>query len=116
MGAFDLGGPPTGTTFAIYHVSAFTFQRATRDQNSAGELVLSFTDALSVTGELIPAVGAILRATYGTVNQVDATLYLEGNVDVRVADRVTVSATLIEVVNVRHYGVDATEAWLKYVR
>ena len=101
-----------GTTVAL------TFDRPTRSQDSAGEIVLSFASAVTVTGDLQPLAGAASRYQRykpGTLDPVDYDFIVLGNADVRVADRTTVSAQALEVTAVDHWGTQHTEAWLMYV-
>ncbi len=91
------------------------FQRATREQNSAGELALSFAVVGTFLGELQPVGGAYVRMIHGTVVQIDATFYVMGNPDAQVGDRCTVSNAQMEIVSTQQYGLEHCEISLKQI-
>jgi len=97
-------------------VTALTFQRATREQNSAGELVLSFANLDQIRVDLFPSGRGVLRDVHGELNQVDYVIVGTGNLDLSEKDRTTISGALVEVIGVDHWGLETTEADLKYVR
>jgi len=95
-----------------------TFERPTRSQNSAGEVVLSFASAVTLTGDLQPYEGAASyykRHKPGTLDPVDYGFTVLANADVRPGDRTTISAQAVEIAAVDHWGTLHTEVWLMYV-
>jgi len=111
---FESPTDPTRTTLV--------FVRKTLEQNSAGELIMSWASALTVRGDLEPHGGKLVRYMHGELNEVDFTFSVRGLVDIRVTDRTfltqnsQVSASLLEVADVSIYGSEHTEAMLQWVR
>ena len=114
---------PFGTTFVTPTTTTLTFERKTESVNSAGELMLAFASALTVTLDLQPKGGGYPRFLAGTMEEINFTGIVFAAVDVRVADRALVpdvteatSGAYVEVVNVQHFGTVQTELNLKWVR
>ena len=91
------------------------FQRAAREQNSAGELMLSFAAVGTFLGELQPFGGNYVRMIHGTVVQIDAVFIVMGNPDMQVGDRCTVSNAQMEIVSTQVYGTEQCEASLRQI-
>jgi hypothetical protein len=96
--------------------TTLVFSRATRGQNSAGEILLSFASAVTVAVDLQPEGGTYPRYLQGTLDQVNYTAIGFGNLDVRTGDRTTISGAAVEVINVQHWGLEQTELALSIVR
>lgn len=92
-----------------------SFQRATKDQNSAGELLLSFAAIGTFLGELQPFGGGYVRALHGTVVQIDALFIVTGNPAVQEGDRCTVSQAQMEIASTQQYGQEHCEISLRHV-
>ena len=115
MGLFDICESQflcstTGTRTTL------VFSRASREQNSAGEIVLSFASNLSLTGDLQPEGGTYPRFLPGTLRAVNYTFVYLGNPDLEEGDRTRVSAALLEITNVLRLGIEQAEVSLSYVR
>ena len=91
------------------------FQRSTKEQNSAGELMLSFATVGTFLGELQPFGGNYIRMIHGTVVQIDAVFIVMGNPDMQVGDRCTVSNAQMEIVSTQVYGTEHAEISLKHI-
>src|ERR671922_2341982 len=110
MGTFAVCQAPLQCTGAS---TTLTFMRATRDQDSAAQVVLSFASALRVGVELQPEPGMYPRFLQGTLTEVNFTAYAFGGPDVRVGDRTTISGAEVEVVNVMAFPDAQTEVALR---
>ena len=115
--AFALTAPPASGDI---YVTALSFVRATRSQDSAGGMTLTFDTVLPndvFTGELIPQRSRYIRTVHGTIEQVSWEFYLVCNADLRVGDRTSsISSFLVEVAGIRHFGTEYTQVDLSYVR
>lgn len=96
--------------------TTLVFSRATREQNSAGEIVLSFASNVSLTVDLQAEGGAFPRYMAGTLRQVNYAAIVLGNPDIVEGDRTTVCSTQLEVVNVLRLGTEYAEMALAHVR
>lgn len=96
-------------------VVTLAFQRATRDQTAAGELVLSFADVGTFLGELQPVPTGTARLIHGIVHEVAYRFFVDGNPDVQDGDRCTISAAQLEIVTTSRYGVEHAEIELKHM-
>ncbi len=115
MGLFDICESQllcssTGTQTTL------VFSRTSREQNSAGEIVLSFASNLSLTVDLQAEGGTFPRYLAGTLRVINYTAIHLGNPDVIEGDRVTVCSTQLEVVNVLRLGTEYAELALAHVR
>jgi hypothetical protein len=113
MGTFAVCQAPLQCTGASTTV---TFLRASASQNSAGEILLSYSSAVSLGVELQPEGGGYPRFLQGTVTEVNFTAYAYGGPDVRVGDRAVISGANVEVINVQYYPDAQTELALRWVR
>lgn len=94
---------------------SLVFQRATRDQTSAGELVLSFANVATFSIDLQPMPAGTTRLIHGVVHEVAYRMFLYNNPDIRDGDRCTISAQQLEIITTARYGVEHVEADLKYI-
>lgn len=85
------------------------------DQNSAGEVVLSFASIGTFTGDYQAQGGTYPRLMHGTVVQVDALFFVMGNPDLRVADRCTVSGARLEIISTQQFGFEHCEISLRHL-
>ena len=92
-----------------------TFQRATRSQTTAGEVVLSYATPRSLLVSLQPKPAGYVRLLHGIVQEVAYVAFYEGNAAVVEGDRATLSSAQVEVVSVLHYGMEHTEIEFKHV-
>ena len=92
-----------------------SFQRSTKEQNSAGELLLSFAAVGSVLGELQPRPAGVVRVIHGVVLEVAYTFFVQGAPDIRELDRTTVDGAQLEVVTAAAWGEEHMEVDLKHL-
>jgi hypothetical protein len=85
------------------------------DQNSAGEVEMSYASIGIFAGDLQPQGGNYLRLIHGTVQQVDYLFFVMGNPDLRVGDRATISSARVEIVNTQQFGFEHCEVSLKHM-
>ena len=110
--------------FASPTATSLVFFRKTTTQNSAGELLLSFASALTVSLDLQPRPGNYVRLIQGAFVAVHYTGFVANGVpDVRVSDRATIadvtggtSGAHVEVVSVQRWGSLQSEIDLAWVR
>lgn len=92
-----------------------TFQRATRSQTSAGEIVLSYTTVGNFLGELQPQPAGITRAIHGIVLEVAYKFFVQGTPDIQELDRTTIAGDQVEVVTASQWGKEHMEIDLRYM-
>lgn len=95
--------------------TSLAFHRATITQTSAGDTVQSFALFGPFVGDLQPEEAGLVRMAHGQVFKVDYHFYVQGNPDIRTADRCEVSGERLEVVSVRRYGTEHAEIDLLYM-
>lgn len=115
MGLFDICESQflcstTGTRTTL------VFSRASREQDSAGQIVLSFASNVSLTGDLQPEGGTYPRFLPGTLKAINYTFTFLGNPDAEEGDRTRVSGALLEITNVQRFGTEQADVSLSYVR
>ena len=84
-------------------------------QNSAGELVLSYTSIGPFLVDIQPKQMSFPRYQEGNVVQIDYLGIVSNNVDIRIGDRCYLSSVQLEVVASMHYGYEHTELELKQI-
>src|ERR1700675_1163952 len=92
-----------------------SFQRSTKEQNSAGELLLSFSAVGSVLGELQPQPAGVTRVIHGVVLEVAYRFFVQGVPDIRELDRTTIDGAQLEVVTAAQWGQEHMEIDLKHL-
>jgi hypothetical protein len=95
-----------------------SFSRISTSQNSAGEIIASFTGSVGATllGDLQPIPrDEYVRLQGGTIAEADFLFLVEGNPDVNVGDRATISATRVEAIEVDRWGKHHAEIFLRYM-
>lgn len=100
---------------------SLTFYRKENTQNSAGELIEDWVSVLTISGDLVPQGGNLVRYLHGELTEVPFLFIVHGTVDVRPSDRTYIpqpytSAILVEAGNVNFFGVIQTEVDLRWVR
>ena len=117
MALFD--ATPMSCLFAVQASPtsvSLMFARASHSLNSIGEISLFYTSALSTQVDLQPGGGSFLRMVQGQIEATNYTGIIMGYVALQDGDRTSVYSSLLEVVNVGHYGTRQTEIGLKVVR
>jgi hypothetical protein len=119
-GLFNCEAVPGGV-FEACTATGFTqtlsFDKATRDQNSFGEITLSYTSHIAVTGDLQPTGGGYPRYLQGVLTEVNYEFTVQGNPDIDTGMRTcSISAVPVEVINVNRFGITQADILLRYVR
>ena len=93
-----------------------SFSRISTSQNSAGEIIASFTGSVGSTllGDLQPVPrDDYVRLHGGTMSEADFIFIVEGNPDILVGDRATISSTRVEAIEVDRWGTHHAEIFLR---
>jgi hypothetical protein len=92
-----------------------TFVRSTSTQNSAGEILLSFSTVGTWSLDLQPQPAGIQRLVHGIVKEVEYLAFIPGNPDIRELDRCYVCGSQMEVTQAAHYGFEHVEISLTHI-
>lgn len=112
MSVFRADDAPCGVFGAIDGAGLnqrIVFARAIATQNSAGEVLLSFSTIGSWVAELQPLPAGIQRLVHGIVKEIAYRAFLAGNADIRELDRCYISGAQLEVTQAAHYGYEHME-------
>lgn len=91
------------------------FQRATRTQTSAGEIILSYATVGNFLGELQPQPAGTTRVIHGIVLEVAYKFFVQGTPDIQELDRATIGGDQVEAVTAAQWGQEHMEVDLRYM-
>ena len=108
----DLFAPQDG----LSDWQTLTFQRATRTQTNAGEIVMSYAVIGNFLGELQPQPAGLARVIHGIVLEVAYRFFVDGAPDIEELDRVVLDeGDQLEVVTTAQWGEEHCEVDLKHI-